>query len=54
MTREKDDEKQMSAVLRTINILETLSECESSNLESLSKETELPKATLLNQAIWKA
>ena len=47
MTREKDDEKQMSAVLRTINILETLSECESSNLESLSKETELPKATLL-------
>ena len=47
MAKEKDDEKQMSAVLRTINILETLSECESSNLESLSKQTELPKATLL-------
>ncbi len=47
MTREKDDEKQMSAVLRTINILETLSKCESSNLENLAKETELPKATLL-------
>ena len=47
MQKEKDDEKQMSAVLRTINILETLSECESSNLENLSRETELPKATLL-------
>lgn len=47
MAKEKDEEKQMSAVLRTVNILETLSECESSNLESLSKQTELPKATLL-------
>lgn len=47
MTKEKDDEKQMSAVMRTINILETLSQCESINLESLAKETELPKATLL-------
>lgn len=45
--KERDDEKQMSAVLRTINILETLSQCESSNLENLSKQTELPKATLL-------
>ncbi len=47
MAKPKEDEKQMSAVLRTINILETLAECESSNLESLSKQTELPKATLL-------
>lgn len=47
MPKEKDDEKQMSAVMRTINILETLSLKESINLENLAKETELPKATLL-------
>ena len=45
--KENQEEKQMSAVMRTINILETLSMCESSNLENLAKETELPKATLL-------
>ena len=47
MAKAKEEEKQMSAVLRTVNILETLSLCESSNLETLAKETELPKATLL-------
>ncbi|HQB54980.1 MAG TPA: helix-turn-helix domain-containing protein, partial [Sphaerochaeta sp.] len=36
-----------SGVIRTIMILETLSRYQSINLESLSKETKLPKATLL-------
>ena len=45
--KEKDDEKQMSAVQRTISILEALSRVESINLESLAKDTGLPKATLL-------
>lgn len=47
MDREKDEEKQMSAVLRTISILEALSGVEAINLESLAKMTKLPKATLL-------
>ncbi|MFA6845986.1 MAG: IclR family transcriptional regulator [Sphaerochaetaceae bacterium] len=43
-----DNEKlQTSGVVRTIAILETLAHCQSSNLESLSKQTKLPKATLL-------
>ena len=45
--KEKDDEKQMSAVQRTISILEALSRVESINLENLAKATGLPKATLL-------
>ncbi len=47
MTKGREDEKQMSAVMRTISILEALSEVEGINLESLSRTTELPKATLL-------
>lgn len=47
MEKGRDDEKQMSAVMRTISILEALSEVEGTNLENLSKVTELPKATLL-------
>ena len=43
----REDEKQMSAVTRTISILEALSKTDRINLENLSKETELPKATLL-------
>ena len=43
----REDEKQMSAVIRTISILEALSKTDRINLENLSKETELPKATLL-------
>ena len=46
MERENDD-KQVSAVARTISILEALSKEECINLESLAKTTELPKATLL-------
>lgn len=47
MERGREDEKQMNAVMRTISILEALSEVEGTNLENLSKITELPKATLL-------
>ena len=47
MDRGREDEKQMSAVMRTISILEALSEVEGINLEALSRKTELPKATLL-------
>jgi IclR family KDG regulon transcriptional repressor len=51
MTRKepgKQEEKQQtSGVVRTIAILETLAHNQSSNLESLSKQTRLPKATLL-------
>lgn len=43
----ENDEKQMSAVGRTISILEALSKEESINLENLAKITGLPKATLL-------
>jgi len=42
-----NDKQQTSGVIRTINILETLSKHQSINLEQLSKETQLPKATLL-------
>ena len=47
MEKAREDEKQMSAVVRTISILEALSEMESCNLENLSRKTDLPKATLL-------
>ena len=47
MDKGREDEKQMSAVMRTISILEALSEVEGINLENLSRTTELPKATLL-------
>jgi len=46
MERETE-EKQMSAVGRTLAILEALSKKESTNLEHLAKATGLPKATLL-------
>ncbi len=42
-----ESEEKMSAVERTLSILEALSEEEYSNLENLSKSTRLPKATLL-------
>ena len=42
MEKGRDDEKQMSAVMSTISILEALSEVEGTNLENLSKVTELP------------
>ncbi|AEC01287.1 IclR family transcriptional regulator [Parasphaerochaeta coccoides] len=42
-----DDARQMSAVSRTITVLETLARHSSVNLENLAKETQLPKATLL-------
>lgn len=41
------DDKQTSAVLRTITVLEILSRHKSINLEKLAGETGLPKATLL-------
>ncbi len=41
------EKQQTSGVIRTIIILETLSKHQSINLEQLSKETGLPKATLL-------
>jgi IclR family KDG regulon transcriptional repressor len=41
------EKQQTSGVVRTIAILETLSHNQSINLESLAKETQLPKATLL-------
>ncbi len=47
MDKGRDDEKQMSAVMRTISILEALSRVDGINLENLSRKTELPKATLL-------
>lgn len=37
----------MSAVERTVRILEVLSRAGAINLENLSRETDLPKATLL-------
>lgn len=42
-----NNEKQVSGVARAITILEALSNVESINLENLSKETNIPKATLL-------
>jgi len=47
MEKEDVTEKQTSAVSRTIKVLEILSRYKSINLEQLSKETDLPKATLL-------
>ena len=50
MTRAKEtaeDKNLMNGVVRTITILEVLAHARSINLESLSKETGLPKATLL-------
>lgn len=44
---ERDDENRMSAVERTMLILETLSKAEAINLENMAKLTALPKATLL-------
>lgn len=43
----ENEEKQMSAVWRTLSILEALSKDDSTNLEQLAKTTQLPKATLL-------
>lgn len=42
-----NDAKQMSAVSRTITVLETLARHGSLNLESLAREAHLPKATVL-------
>ncbi len=42
-----NNEKQVSGVARAITILEALSNVESINLETLSKQTNIPKATLL-------
>lgn len=47
MREMESEEKKMSAVIRTMTILETLSRRSSANLESLSAETGIPKATLL-------
>lgn len=44
---DEQGEKQISAVSRTIRVLEILSQYKSINLESLAKETDLPKATLI-------
>lgn len=41
------EKQQTSGVIRTIAILETLARHQSINLEQLSKQTKLPKATLL-------
>ncbi|MFA6775476.1 MAG: IclR family transcriptional regulator [Sphaerochaetaceae bacterium] len=41
------EKTQTSGVVRTIAILESLAHCQSMNLEHLSKQTKLPKATLL-------
>ncbi|MGE4583132.1 MAG: IclR family transcriptional regulator [Sphaerochaeta sp.] len=46
-TEAGSEKQQTSGVIRTIAILETLSKHQSINLESLAKETALPKATLL-------
>ena len=45
--KELDEKNIMSGVSRTIKILEVLSKKGELNLESLAKETDLPKATLL-------
>lgn len=47
MERNDPSEKQISAVSRTMNVLEVLSRQSSINLEQLSNKTKLPKATLL-------
>lgn len=46
-TKPTGTRQQTSGVIRTIAILETLSKHRSINLESLAKETQIPKATLL-------
>jgi IclR family KDG regulon transcriptional repressor len=43
----ENEKQQTSGVVRTIAILESLAHCKNTNLESLSKKTKLPKATLL-------
>lgn len=43
----KGKETEVSSAVRVITIIEALSQRDSINLENLSKETELPKATLL-------
>ncbi|NCC66396.1 MAG: MarR family transcriptional regulator, partial [Spirochaetia bacterium] len=47
ITETTADKQQTSGVIRTIAILETLSRHQSINLEQLSKQAQLPKATLL-------
>lgn len=47
MEKEDSGDKQVSAVSRTIKVLEILSRYKSINLEQLAKETDLPKATLI-------
>lgn len=47
MEIEESVEKQNNAVIRAVTVLEILSHHDSINLESLAKETSLPKATLL-------
>ncbi len=47
MEIEDSGDKQISAVFRTITVLEILSHYKLINLEQLAKETNLPKATLL-------
>jgi IclR family KDG regulon transcriptional repressor len=47
METEETGEKLISAVSRTITVLEVLSGYKTINLEQLAKETDLPKATLL-------
>lgn len=44
---DESGDKQLSAVLRTITVLEVLAQHRDSSLEELSRETSLPKATLL-------
>jgi Transcriptional regulator len=43
----ENNEKQVSGVVRAITILEKLSDVDSINLESLSRSTGIPKATLI-------
>jgi IclR family KDG regulon transcriptional repressor len=47
MAVEDSGDKQLSAVSRTITVLEVLSRYKAINLEQLAKEADLPKATLL-------
>lgn len=47
MENDENGDKQISAVSRTIKVLEILSFYKSINLEQLAKDTDLPKATLL-------
>ncbi len=47
MKEKGEDKNRMSGVVRTISILEVLAKAGSINLENLSRQTDLPKATLL-------